>query len=63
MSRTVRLSPLAVLVALLAGVQLFGLLGALLAIPVAGIVQVIGRDIYWDRQRRRAETQPDDNPG
>jgi len=61
MSRTVRLSPLAVLVALLAGVQLFGLLGALLAIPVAGIIQVIGKDIYWDRQRRRAETESDDS--
>ncbi|GAC1593213.1 MAG: AI-2E family transporter [Acidimicrobiales bacterium] len=54
MSRTVRLSPLAVLVALLAGVQLFGLLGALLAIPVAGIIQVVSKDIYQERQRRRA---------
>jgi len=51
----VRLSPLSVLVSLLAGVQLFGLLGALLAIPVAGIFQVVAKDIYQDRQRRRAE--------
>ncbi|GAC1315871.1 MAG: AI-2E family transporter [Acidimicrobiales bacterium] len=57
MSRTVRLSPLAVLVALLAGVQLFGLLGALLAIPVAGIIQVVGKDIYQERQRLRAEEE------
>ena len=57
MSRTVRLSPLAVLVALLAGVQLFGLLGALLAIPVAGIIQVVGKDIYEERQRLRAEDE------
>ena len=41
MSRTVKLSPLGVLVSLLIGVQLFGLLGALLAIPAAGIVHVI----------------------
>jgi predicted PurR-regulated permease PerM len=35
MSRTVKLSPLGVLVSLLVGVQLFGLVAALLAIPVA----------------------------
>ena len=34
MSRTVDLNPLAVLVSVLVGVELFGLLGALLAIPV-----------------------------
>ncbi|MFI5042230.1 MAG: AI-2E family transporter [Acidimicrobiales bacterium] len=53
MSRTVRLSPLTVLVALLAGVQLFGLLGALLAIPFAGIVQVVTKDVYQDWRGRR----------
>jgi predicted PurR-regulated permease PerM len=45
-SRTVHLNPLTVLVAALAGVELAGLLGALLAIPVAGIITVILRDIH-----------------
>jgi predicted PurR-regulated permease PerM len=50
MSRTVKLNPLAVLVAVLVGVQLAGLLGALLAIPVAGALQVVVRDV-WDERR------------
>ena len=52
MSRTVNLNPLAVLVAVLSGVELFGLLGALLAIPLAGIIQVIARDLWDDRRGR-----------
>src|SRR2546421_8378283 len=36
MARTVRLNPLVVLVSVLAGVELYGFLGALLAIPIAG---------------------------
>src|SRR5579871_2195435 len=61
MSRTVKLSPLGVLVSLLIGVQLFGLLGALLAIPAAGILQVVGGELYREYQGRRrvAETAPD----
>jgi predicted PurR-regulated permease PerM len=54
MARTVRLSPLGVLVSLLIGVQLFGLLGALLAIPAAGIIHVVGVDLYQERQARRS---------
>jgi predicted PurR-regulated permease PerM len=50
MSKTVDLNPLVVLVAVLIGVELSGLLGALLAIPVAGIIQVLGRDIYDERR-------------
>jgi predicted PurR-regulated permease PerM len=57
MSRTVNLNPLAVLVSVLAGVELFGLLGALLAIPAAGIIQVIARDI-WDERRGRLKDEP-----
>ena len=55
MSRTVNLNPLAVLVSVLVGVELFGVLGALLAIPAAGIIQVIARDIY---DERRGELKP-----
>jgi predicted PurR-regulated permease PerM len=57
MSRTVDLNPLAVLVSVLVGVELFGILGALLAIPVAGVIQVIARDIY-DERRGRLKEEP-----
>ena len=50
-ARTVKLNPLTVLVAILLATELAGILGALLAIPVAGIVQVILRDL-WRRRRR-----------
>jgi predicted PurR-regulated permease PerM len=52
MSRTVNLNPLAVLVSVLVGVELFGILGALLAIPAAGVLQVIIRDLYDERHGR-----------
>jgi len=57
MARTVKLNPLTVLIAILLGVELAGLLGALLAVPVAGVAQVITRDL-WDLQRHRPEQQP-----
>ena len=53
MSRTVDLNPLVVLVSVLVGVELFGILGALLAIPVAGIIQVLAREFMEVRRRRR----------
>jgi predicted PurR-regulated permease PerM len=52
--RTVQLSPLAVLVAVLIGAELAGVLGALAAIPVAGTLQVILVDFL--RSRRAATT-------
>ena len=52
MSRTVDLNPLTVLVSVLIGVELFGILGALLAIPLAGVIQVVVRDVYDERQGR-----------
>ena len=56
-SRTVKLNPLAVLVAILLAVELAGILGALLAIPVAGIIQVVVRDV-WDNRRGRPKQRP-----
>jgi predicted PurR-regulated permease PerM len=50
--RTVQLSPLAVLVAVLIGAELAGVLGALAAIPIAGTVQAIFRELL----RYRSET-------
>jgi len=52
MSRTVAVNPLTVLVSVLAGVELFGFLGALLAIPVAGVLQVVVRNVYEERVGR-----------
>ena len=48
--RTVQLSPLTVLCAVLVGAQLAGILGALLAIPVAGSLLAIGRELLQYRQ-------------
>jgi predicted PurR-regulated permease PerM len=53
--RTVQLSPLAVLCAVLVGAQLAGILGALLAIPVAGSLLAIAREILQYRQESAGE--------
>jgi predicted PurR-regulated permease PerM len=52
--RTVQLSPLVVLISVLIGAELAGILGALAAIPVAGIVQAVGREFLG----RRGEPAP-----
>jgi predicted PurR-regulated permease PerM len=56
-ARTVKVNPLTVLIAILVAVELAGILGALLAIPVAGIIQIIARDI-WDTRRGRLKPEP-----
>ncbi len=53
--RTVQLSPLAVLIAVLIGAELAGVIGALAAIPVAGTIQVILVDWLEHRRIRRSE--------
>src|ERR671931_154975 len=53
--RTVQLSPLAVLISVLIGAELAGILGALAAIPVAGALQVIIRDVLAHRRARILE--------
>ena len=55
-SRTVQLSPLAILIAVLIGAKLAGILGALAAIPVAGTVQVLL--LAWLEIRREREGEP-----
>jgi predicted PurR-regulated permease PerM len=57
LSRTVKLNPLTVLVSILIAVELAGVLGAFLAIPVAGMAQVIARDL-WDHRRGRPKDEP-----
>lgn len=50
--KTVQLSPLAVLIAVLIGAKLAGVIGALGAIPLAGAIQVIVLDVLeWRRQK------------
>jgi predicted PurR-regulated permease PerM len=56
-ARTVKLNPLTVIIAILIGVELMGILGALLAIPVASMIQVILRDV-WDHRRGRPKEEP-----
>ncbi len=51
MAKTVKLNPLGVLLAVLVGVELAGLLGALLAIPAAGAIQVVVRDVWSERSQ------------
>jgi predicted PurR-regulated permease PerM len=55
-SRTVELSPLVILIAVLIGASLGGILGALGAIPLAGTIQVVLRDLL--RRRRPPEEAP-----
>ena len=54
--RTVQLSPLVVLMAVLIGAELAGVIGALAAIPVAGTVQVLLVD--WLEHRRGRGGKP-----
>ena len=55
-SRTVKLSPLVILIAVLIGAQLAGVLGALAAIPVAGTLQVLL--LAWLEDRRKRHARP-----
>jgi predicted PurR-regulated permease PerM len=52
-SRTVQLSPLAILIAVLIGAKMAGILGALAAIPVAGAIQVLL--LAWLASRRKQD--------
>lgn len=61
--KTVQLSPLAVLVAVLIGAELAGVLGALGAIPVAGAIQVLLREWLSTRgDEERAPRRPSPEP-
>ena len=56
--RTVELSAFVVLVAVLVGGALLGILGALVAIPIAGSIQVIVREFLAARKEQGTGTQP-----
>jgi len=51
--RTVDLHPLAIIVAILVGSSLLGVLGALVAIPIAAVVQILVRDTWAHRGRAK----------
>src|SRR5918995_3076821 len=55
-SKTVALSPLTILVAVLIGASLAGVLGAVAAIPIAGTIQVLLR--HWLEARRESRGEP-----
>ena len=48
--RTVNLHPLAVITAILIGASLLGVLGALVAIPIAAAIQIVLRDVWRHRR-------------
>src|SRR4029453_6549345 len=62
LSQTVKLNHLSVLVSIRVGFRLAGILGSFLAIPVAGIIQVIVRDV-WDHRKGRAKDEPTTGEG
>jgi predicted PurR-regulated permease PerM len=57
--RTVRIHPLIVIVAVLIGGSLLGILGALLAIPIAASIQIAVKEVW---QMRRERLLPDNVP-
>ena len=57
--RTLRMNPLLITLALLAGTGLAGVLGTLLALPVAGAIQVLLQDAL---QRRPTSRLPPRQP-
>jgi predicted PurR-regulated permease PerM len=52
----VNLHPLIALLSMLIGVELAGLIGALFAVPVAGLINVFVRAFYWDLRAKNPST-------
>ena len=55
---TVKLTPLAVIFALLIGAHVFGFLGLLIAVPIAGIIRVLLVRLFPDDEITNAEIRP-----
>jgi len=60
--RAVGLNPMVSLLALLAGVQLFGMMGALLACPVAGIIQTFITSLWKTWRESHPHEFPEEQP-
>ncbi|MCU1459664.1 MAG: hypothetical protein JWL73_3756 [Actinomycetia bacterium] len=52
MAKTVKLNPLLVILSVIIGVELGGFVGAVLAIPAAGVIQIVFKEIWYDREER-----------
>jgi predicted PurR-regulated permease PerM len=57
MSRKVSISPLAVFIAFMVGASLLGVIGAIMAVPVAAIVQVAFEEAFVRRRERRLDVE------
>lgn len=60
-SRTIDLSPLAILTAVLIGLTLFGIIGGVISIPIAGMVKVAVVD-YLDHAHKARQDKDSKNP-
>lgn len=56
MSRKVAISPLAVFIAFMMGASLLGIVGAIMAIPAAAILQVAFEEVFVARRERRLDS-------
>jgi hypothetical protein len=60
--RILSLSPIVVVLGVLAGATIYGVLGALIAVPIVAIVDVVLREVVFPlrqrRQRRRISRRP-----
>jgi predicted PurR-regulated permease PerM len=57
MSRKVSISPLAVFIAFMTGAALLGIVGAIMAIPIAAIVQVAFEEVFVQKRERRLDVE------
>jgi predicted PurR-regulated permease PerM len=57
MSRKVSISPLAVFIAFMVGASLLGVAGAIMAVPIAAIVQVAWEEAFVRRRERRLDVE------
>lgn len=57
-SKSVELSALGVIIAVILGVSLAGLLGALLAIPIAGVIRILVND-FLEQRRKQSDRHPE----
>lgn len=55
-SKYLKLSPLAVLVAVTIGIYLFGLIGGIISIPIAGVIKVLIEEYLLYTQKKRKES-------
>jgi predicted PurR-regulated permease PerM len=56
--RTLKVNPIVTITSVLAGAALLGILGALLAIPIAAAIQIVLRDWWTNRNHERSRPAP-----